>query len=175
VSIEVSPARPEEYELLGDALVAAYAGLRQRLRPEYAAELRRIADRVADPHAVVLAVRVDGRPVGCATVVLGPSEEWAPHGVQAGEAWLRMVGVEPSQAGRGAGRALVTAALEVARERGLAWMRLYTQPDMLAAQHIYRSLGFRRVPERDTDVVGGEIHLLGYEISLPTARSERAF
>jgi ribosomal protein S18 acetylase RimI-like enzyme len=39
-------------------------------------------------------------------------------------------------------------------------MRLYTQPVMPAAQRLYESLGFRRVPERDTDVLEGTLHLI---------------
>jgi ribosomal protein S18 acetylase RimI-like enzyme len=46
------------------------------------------------------------------------------------------------------------------RAAGCAGMRLYTQPVMPAAQRLYESLGFRRVPERDTDVLEGTLHLI---------------
>jgi ribosomal protein S18 acetylase RimI-like enzyme len=165
--VEVSPVRPEEHDALGRVCIDAYAALAAPLRPEYAAQLADVAGRAGDPHAVVLAARIDGRVVGHATVVLGESplvDEGVP-----GEAWLRMVAVAPGVQGHGVGTALVETALDLAQQRGLVWMRLYTQPVMHAAQHIYERLGFRRVPERDTTAVHGTMELIAYERPLAPA------
>lgn len=160
-AVEVGPARPEEYEDVGRVCVAAYASLEFPLSDEYAAELRDVAGRAAQANIVVLAGRLGGRVVGHATVVLGESTfvEYA----RPGEAWLRMVAVDPTVHGQGVGTALVQHALALARDRGLQAMWLYTQPAMLAAQHVYERLGFVRVPERDTTVLRGALRLLAYE------------
>ena len=44
---------------------------------------------------------------------------------------------------RGIGRALLAAAIDLARELGLAGIRLLTRPDNEAARALYESLGFR--------------------------------
>jgi len=160
-AVEVGPARPEEYGDVGRVCVAAYTSLDFPLSDEYAADLRDVAGRAADAGVVVLVARLGGRVVGHATVVFGESAfvEYA----RPGEAWLRMVAVDPAVHGRGVGTSLVQHALQLARERGLGEMWLYTQPVMLAAQHLYERLGFHRVPERDTTVLRGTLRLLAYE------------
>jgi ribosomal protein S18 acetylase RimI-like enzyme len=49
----------------------------------------------------------------------------------------------------GVGRALVHAAMDHARKAGLSRMLLWTQTSMHAAQRLYASAGFVRVPGRD--------------------------
>jgi hypothetical protein len=43
---------------------------------------------------------------------------------------------------------------------------LLTQPEMQAAQHLYRRAGFRRLPERDWSPAPGVV-LLAYGLALP--------
>jgi ribosomal protein S18 acetylase RimI-like enzyme len=162
--VAIAPVRPEEHDALGRICIDAYARLGYPLRPEYAAQLADVSGRAADPNAVVLAAHLDGELAGHATVVLGPSP-LADH-VEPGDASLRMVAVAPAAQGRGVGTALVRAALECAVAAGRQRMRLYTQPQMHDAQHIYEQLGFRRVPERDTTALQGTMQLLAYERSL---------
>lgn len=162
--LEISPVRPEEYDAVGRIVIDTYRTVDFTIHPEYGAELLDVAGRAADPNVVVLVARLDGRPVGHAAVVLGPSpmsDHAAPD-----ESSLRMVAVLPSVQGRGVGRALVEEAMAVARRAGRTSMRLYTQPMMKAAQHIYESLGFRRVPERDAYIARHEMQLVAYEAQL---------
>ena len=48
--------------------------------------------------------------------------------------------VAPEARGRGVGRALIEATVEVARERGAAWVEWSTAPDNHTAQRLYDSL-----------------------------------
>jgi ribosomal protein S18 acetylase RimI-like enzyme len=177
-SVDVSAARPEEYAALGRLTVDAYATTAPPVRDDYRGTLADVAGRAADPDRVVLAARIgttgglrgarlplDGeRPVGGVTVVLAAraSVNALPDGV----AELRMLAVDPAAQGRGVGRALVEAAIALARERGMSKLWLDTQAHMLAAQHIYVSMGFVRVPGRDRDIAGTDIRLLAYELAL---------
>jgi mycothiol synthase len=61
-----------------------------------------------------------------------------------------VVGVDPSQQGRGLGRALTLAGLHRLRRQGLTQAMLYVEHDNAAAQAVYRALGFRHW---DTDVM----------------------
>ena len=65
---EVSEALPAEYARLSELTVAAYRAVGP-MPDGYAAELADVAGRAADPGAVVLAARRDGRVVGGVTLV----------------------------------------------------------------------------------------------------------
>jgi len=74
--------------------------------------------------------RADGRVVGCAAL-----EFYGP------DALLRSVAVDGALHGRGIGRGLVVAALDLARGRGVATVYLLTT----TAEAFFHHLGFERV------------------------------
>jgi len=165
--LEISPVRPDEYEAVSRIVIDTYRTLDFVIHPEYGAELVDVARRASDPNVVVLIARLDGRPVGHAAVVIGPSP-MSDHD-EPDESSLRMVAVLPEMQGRGVGRALIVAAMQASRRAGRPIMRLYTQPFMKAAQHIYESLGFRRAPARDHWIARHQMQLIAYEIDLREA------
>ena len=60
------------------------------------------------------------------------------------EAYLAELYVRPAARGAGIGRALLLAALDVARQRGADYIHLGTTEDDVAARHLYERMGFRR-------------------------------
>ncbi|MBV9311678.1 MAG: GNAT family N-acetyltransferase [Solirubrobacterales bacterium] len=60
------------------------------------------------------------------------------------ECYLAELYVAPEHRSRGLGRALMTAAIRLARERGADYMDLNTAETDVAARHLYESLGFSR-------------------------------
>ena len=60
------------------------------------------------------------------------------------EAYLAELYVRPAARGAGIGRALLLAALDVARQRGADYIHLGTTEDDVAARHLYERIGFRR-------------------------------
>jgi ribosomal protein S18 acetylase RimI-like enzyme len=76
-------------------------------------------------------------PDGLAVLRFRP-EIWT----QALECHLAELYVAPDRRGRGLGRALMEAAIEVAREEGADYMDLGTSEDDIAARALYESLGF---------------------------------
>jgi GNAT superfamily N-acetyltransferase len=65
------------------------------------------------------------------------------------ECYLAELYVRLSRRGQGLGRALMEAALRVARERGADTMDLGTDETDTVAHHLYESLGFTRHPQGD--------------------------
>ena len=58
------------------------------------------------------------------------------------ECYLAELYVVPARRGQGLGRALMTAAIELARREGAEYMDLGTSEDDVAARGLYESLGF---------------------------------
>jgi ribosomal protein S18 acetylase RimI-like enzyme len=156
---------PGEAGAVGDLRVGAYQA-RDHLSasPGYADTLRTLG---LDGHGTIL-VAADG-PGGLekllGTVMLEPWHADSEVARSADEAEVRALAVAPWAQGRGVGRTLMRAVIDEAAARGAARLLLSTQPEMKAAQHLYRSLGFARTPELDWTPVPG-VTLLGFALLL---------
>jgi len=136
-------ARPSEANLL--PAIERSAGQLFRTLPD----LAWIADdRVAEPEdyaelialgLVWVAVDDDDRPVG---MVAAETEEASLH--------IHELDVGAPDQGRGLGRALLTVALEAARQRGLADLTLTTFRDVAWNAPFYERFGFRILEPHDT-------------------------
>ena len=144
---------PSEYERLGEITLAAYAGNRDDLGDDYAAELRDVAGRAADC-PILVAVDLGGTLLGGVTYVPGPGNRMSEL-ERDGEAGIRMLAVDPRAQGLGVGRALTVACLERARAAGRSGVALYSRPANAPAQRLYESLGFERDPSRDWEYEPG--------------------
>ena len=147
MAIEVREAWPEEYGEAGRVTADAY---REFVRPDdpggWEEYLARIADVAGRAGRTTVVVAVDeGRVLGSATLELtGRTEPGEDDPVPPEEAHVRMLGVDPSERGRGIAKALMVECLRLAREAGKAQMTLNTTERMRLAQRMYESLGFVR-------------------------------
>lgn len=99
---------------------------------------RQLDDPVAayiDTGGEILIAELDGRAIGCVAL--------APDGTGAYE--LSKMAVSPELRGRGAGRRILTAAIERARELGARSLFLGSSKKLPDAVHLYEDLGFRHV------------------------------
>jgi ribosomal protein S18 acetylase RimI-like enzyme len=105
------------------------------------------------PGPAKLEKRVRELIAGDDTVVVLGGEE--PHGLailrfrraiwtEGLECYLAELYVAPDRRGEGLGRALLLAAMQLARERGADYMDLNTGEQDVAARALYESLGFSR-------------------------------
>ncbi|MDQ1713686.1 MAG: hypothetical protein QOE45_3136 [Frankiaceae bacterium] len=142
----IRAATPDEYDAIADLTVEVYGSLEGgTLHPEYAAILRRTAERAAT--AEVLVAASDDALLGSLTYVPGPGPQ-ASIAVD-GEAEFRTLVVAPEAQGRGVGRALVQWSIDRASADGRAALVLSTMPWMTVAHSLYERLGFARTPDRD--------------------------
>jgi GNAT superfamily N-acetyltransferase len=140
------PARPEEYELVGEITVAAYVG-DGFIAPDssYVAVLRDAATRAEQ--AELLVAELDGAVVGTVTYCRGAGAYSNIGGPE--DAEFRMLAVAAAARGNGIAGALVQLCIDKARATGCRALRLSTQTDMRVAHRIYERMGFVRTPERD--------------------------
>lgn len=96
---------------------------------------KRIAELLADGDTAVL---LAGRGPDGLAVLRFRRSIWTP-GL---ECYLAELYVASQERGRGLGRALMSAAIEHARERGADYMDLNTAETDVAARALYESLGF---------------------------------
>jgi ribosomal protein S18 acetylase RimI-like enzyme len=166
-TIVVRPARPAEYAAVGELSVDAYrhAGV---LVDSYAAVLRDVASRARDAELLV-ATDGEGRLLGTVTVCR-PGSRWAEIS-QEGELEFRALAVAPSATGRGVGRRLVEAVIEIARGEGRHRVVLSVLDSNAVARRLYDRLGFRRLPERDHRPLP-DVLLAAYALDLPTSRTD---
>ena len=94
-------------------------------------------DPLVDDDVELFAICRDGRWVGCAGL--------RPLG--GGVAELKRMYVAPEARGTGLGRRLLSEVEAAARERGYTRVRLDTGEPMPEAQALYRSAGYREIPD----------------------------
>jgi ribosomal protein S18 acetylase RimI-like enzyme len=134
-----------EMGAVGALRVAAYDA--QRLleaNPPYAATLAALG---ADGHGTVLVADHGGQLLG--TAMLEPWHDGSEIARGPQEAEVRGVAVAPQAQGHGVGRALMLEVIDRARAAGARRLLLSTQSAMTAAQAMYASLGFERLPDLD--------------------------
>jgi len=156
--MQIRRATPDEMAEVGELRVAAYRakGL-LAVNPGYAVTLRSFG---TDEHSEVYVAAENGRVLGTITL-----HHWNSGPIEVakepGEAVIRVLAVAPDAQGRGIGRALVRSIIDRATAAGVRHLVLSTRPTMVAAQHLYRTSGFVRLPDRDWSPVP-DINLLAF-------------
>jgi ribosomal protein S18 acetylase RimI-like enzyme len=146
----VEPTDTGRLQEIGELTALAYLadGLIDNAHP-YIPLLRNAAARAE--HAVLLAMLDgeggEGKVLGTLTLV-PPGSHFAELANE-DEFELRMLAVSPLERGRGIGRELTLAALDMAVERGATRVVLSTMETMRVAHRLYERLGFTRRPDLD--------------------------
>lgn len=116
-------------------------------------------------HAQVWVAESAGKVVAAVTLTFAgqPYSEIA----QDGELEFRMLAVDPPHQGGGVGRAVVREILGHARQLpGIEAISITSATFMERAHALYRSLGFRRAPNRDWYVPGEDVLLWAFTLEL---------
>ncbi|MDQ4143329.1 MAG: GNAT family N-acetyltransferase, partial [Actinomycetota bacterium] len=119
---------------------------RQESWDAYWKEIGNVASHLE--RAEVIVAEKAGRVVG--TVTFYPDPTLAdPGGVPRSWPGIRLLAVAPDARRLGIGKALMLECMHRARRSGAATVGLYSMQRQVAAQGMYRRMGFQRVPELD--------------------------
>jgi GNAT superfamily N-acetyltransferase len=145
-----------EHASLGRLMVQVYSSLEGFPTPleqpryyEMLANIGQFADRAGV--RVLVAVTPQGELVG-GVVYFGDMTQYGSGGVAStveDASGIRLLGVDPRFRGSGAGRALTTACIDLARDAGHSQVILHSTAAMRVAWGMYERLGFARAEELD--------------------------
>lgn len=122
---------------------AALARLLPQLNPNLQVPtMERLRALVADPSVTLFLARDGVEVVGTTTLIVYTTPFWI-------KARLDEVVVDEAARGKGVGAALVTACLDLAREKGVQVVELQSGVQREAANRLYPRMGFKR---RETNV-----------------------
>ena len=130
----------EVTESLTDAYKVLIPQLSSSSNPPTGEALQRIIE--SDSAQILIAEDENGEILGTMTLIIFQ----IPTGIRA---WIEDVVVDNSARGKGIGKKLNLAALELARQAGAKTVDLTSRPARQEANQLYRSIGFA---ERETNV-----------------------
>ncbi len=107
--------------------------------PAQAAQLPE--DEMTPPRGYFVVARLAGKPIGCGVL----------KRVNDSIGEIKRVWADPSARGSGIGRAMMLELERIAREAGLQRVRLDSNAKLIAAQALYRKLGYREIPRFNDD------------------------
>lgn len=149
--MRIREAVPADWDRIAELTVAAYVdGGFLTAGDSYVAHLSDVQTRAENSQLLVAEVpAADGAAVAASVAVTdagGPMAEVS----QAGEMEFRMLAVAPEHQGRGIARAMVRHIIGLAESRPeIHALTLCSLATMTTAHALYRSEGFRAMPERD--------------------------
>lgn len=115
----------------------------------FAAELSRLPEIYGPPTGCLLLVRDGDRPVGC-----GALRRLSPDSCE-----MKRLYVRPVARGAKLGRLIAEGLIGKARALGYARMLLDTLGEMIPAQTLYRSLGFRETAPYYLNPLSGVVYM----------------
>lgn len=169
--MQIRDIQPEEHQELGRLMVAAYSQLEgfpgPAEQPRYYEMLARIGEFTGKPETRVLVAASPGSELMGGVVYFGDMSQYGSGGtatLEKNASGIRLLGVHPQARGRGVGRALSIACIELAHEKAHQCVVLHTTRPMRAAWKLYETLGFRRAP--DLDFMQESLEVFGFRLQL---------
>jgi ribosomal protein S18 acetylase RimI-like enzyme len=169
--IAIRKAEPSEYAALGQLMISVYSQLDGfptiDEQPAYYDMLANVGDLTKKPEThLIVAVSIDNELFG-GVVYFGDMQSYGSGGTATqvtNASGIRLLAVDPAQTGKGIGRALTEACMQMAKDSGNDQVVLHTTEVMEIAWGLYERMGFKRSP--DLDFMQQELPVFGFRLEL---------
>jgi len=171
IALNIRDAHPNEFDALGRLLVEAYATLDGFPSPadqphyyEMPADIGRFSEKPST--RVLVATSAEDHLIG-GVVYFADMSQYGSGGTAVSvkdASGIRLPGVDPEFRNSGAGKALTTACIQLAKDRGHSRVILHTTQAMPVAWGLYEKLGFAR--SEDLDFLQNGLPVFGFRLQL---------
>jgi GNAT superfamily N-acetyltransferase len=170
IPLTIRDLQPSEYEALGRLMVDVYSSLdgfpTPAEQPRYYEMLANIGQFTEKPGARVLVAITPENELAGGVVYFGDMAQYGSGGIATSirnASGIRLLGVDPRFRGSGAGRALTSACIQLARDAGRSQVILHSTQAMRIAWGLYERMGFAR--SEDLDFVQEGFPVYGFRLN----------
>ena len=167
----VRNATPKEFQKIGKLMVNVYSqleGFPSKIeQPKYYKMLTNIGNLTSSPEVkLLIAVSSNGK-IGGGVVYFGDMKHYGSGGtatLEKNAGGFRLLAVDPSLRGKGIGKMLTQACIQIAINEKQEQLIIHSTKSMLIAWKMYEKIGFTR--SEDLDFIQGELPVFGFRLQL---------
>lgn len=167
----VRNATPKEFNKIGDLMVGVYAkldGFPSKIeQPKYYKMLANIG-ALTEKSAVKLLIAVSSNgKIGGGVVYFGDMKHYGSGGtatLEKNAGGFRLLAVDPSLRGKGIGKMLTQACIQIAKNNKQEQLIIHSTKAMQIAWKMYENMGFTR--SKDLDFIQGKLPVFGFRLQL---------
>ena len=168
---QIREAKPQEYGQIGALMVEVYSQLegfpKKDEQPEYYQLLANIGTLTNKPSVKLLAAVNSEGKLGGAVVYIGDMQHYGSGGTATREknaGGFRLLAVDPKTRGKGLGKALTQACIQLAKKEKQQQLIIHSTQAMQTAWKMYEKMGFAR--SEDLDFLQGNFPVYGFRLKL---------
>ncbi|WP_299248117.1 GNAT family N-acetyltransferase [uncultured Aquimarina sp.] len=167
----IRDANPNEFIKIGELMVKVYSQLdgfpSQKEQPNYYKTLANIGSFTEKPNTRLLIAVSENDEIGGGVVYFSDMKYYGSGGTAPQEknaSGFRLLAVAPTARGKGIGKLLTEACIELAKDEKQRQVIIHSTKAMQIAWKMYEKLGFKR--SKDLDFKQEELSVYGFRLSL---------
>ncbi|MBG6132626.1 GNAT superfamily N-acetyltransferase [Aquimarina sp. EL_43] len=167
----IKEAAPDEFAKIGELMVDVYSQLEgfpsKKEQPNYYKMLADIGSLTKNPKTKLLVAISSNKKIGGGIVYFGDMKYYGSGGTATTEkhaSGFRLLAVDPATRGKGLGKRLTNACIQIAKNEKQNQMIIHSTKAMQVAWKMYENMGFKR--SEDLDFMQGELPVFGFRLVL---------
>lgn len=167
----IKEAAPDEFAKIGELMVDVYSRLEgfpsKKEQPDYYKMLSNIGSLTENPKTKLLVAISSNKKIGGGVVYFGDMKYYGSGGTATLEkhaSGFRLLAVDPATRGKGLGRRLTNACIQIAKNEKQNQIIIHSTKAMQITWKMYENMGFTR--SEDLDFMQGELPVFGFRLVL---------
>ena len=167
----IREANLNEFSKIGALMVTVYSQLEgfpgPKESPTYYNKLKNVGELTNDPKVKLLVAVSSNGDIGGSVIYFGDMAYYGSDGTATKEknaAGFRLLAVDPATRGKGLGKLLTKACIDLAKEQKQEQIVIHSTKAMQIAWGMYEKLGFKR--SEDLDFKKGGLTIYGFRLLL---------